>query len=360
VRRLAFVALPLIVTLAGAGCSRSNSPMEPTGTGSPSPGPTATSGATIRGSVEGSGALTVQVVGTSISSPVNASRQFLLSSVPPGDRQLRFSGSGIDAQLAVSDIQVNETIELAVIVSGSSARLAAESQAALPVNGRISSFSGTPAAFQFQIGDRLIKGDAATEFFGNTVFADIANGREAEVKGLPRTGFVYAIRLHVNVPDESEEDDDEEQDQSASIEGVLSSKTGSSPNLTLIVAGTTVFTNGGTVIRRRGDVLDPSVLQTGMTVHVEGVRAGNGSITARMVQIKDDEVGGVFEISGSMGGVHGTCPALEFVVNGYKFWSDGGTTFEPACSTFKSGNKINVTGIRQGDGRIKATRVQKQ
>ena len=296
--RLGFVALPLVVVLAAPGCSKSNSPMEPTSSASPSPGSTSATGATIRGSVDGSSSLTVQVVGTNISSPVSTSRQFLLSGVLTGDRQLHFIGSGVDAQLPVTDVQMNETIELAVIVSGSSARLAEESQAALPVNGRISAFIGTPAAFQFQIADRLIKGDAATEFFGNSLFADIQNGREAEVKGLQRSGFVYAVRLHVNVPDATPAPPAPDPEQSASIEGVLSAKSGVSPNLTLTVDGTTVFTNGGTVIRRRGDVLDPSVLQIGMTVHVEGVRAGNGSITARMVQIKDDEVGGVLEISG--------------------------------------------------------------
>jgi hypothetical protein len=357
VPRIGIVALPLLVTLVASGCSRSTAPTEPTSTSTPVSAAPSTPGATIRGSVEGSSGLTVQVLGTSVSSPVDASHQFLLAGVPPGDRQLRFSGSGVDAQLAVTGVQMNETIELAVIVSGTSAKLAPESQAALPVNGRISGFIGTPAAFQFQIGDRLIKGDAVTEFFGNTVFADIANGREAEVKGLPRTGFVYAIRLHVNVPDD---DDDDGPELPASIEGVLSAKAGASPNLTLTVSGTTVFTNGGTVIRRRGDVLDPSVLQIGMTVHVEGIRSANGSLTARMVQIKDDDTGGVFEISGSMGGVHGTCPAIEFVVNGYKIWTDGGTAFAPACSTFKSGNKINVKGIRQADGRFKATSVQLQ
>jgi hypothetical protein len=61
-----------------------------------------------------------------------------------------------------------------------------------------------------------------------------------------------------------------------------------------------------------------------------------------------------------MGGVHGTCPALNFVVNGFSVVTDNSTTFTPACSTFKSGNKVTVNGIRQADGSIKATSVSKQ
>ena len=65
-------------------------------------------------------------------------------------------------------------------------------------NGIVSAFSGNSTAFQFKIGDQLIKGDALTVFFGNSAFADLANGARVEVKGSLRDGFVYATRIHVN------------------------------------------------------------------------------------------------------------------------------------------------------------------
>jgi hypothetical protein len=68
----------------------------------------------------------------------------------------------------------------------------------LNINGDVSLFTGTRPAFQFNIGTRVIKGDANTEFFGNSEFADLANGKRVEVKGSQRDGFVYADRIKVN------------------------------------------------------------------------------------------------------------------------------------------------------------------
>ena len=68
----------------------------------------------------------------------------------------------------------------------------------LNINGDVTLFSGTSAAFQFNVGSRIVKGDANTEFIGNSVFADLANGKRVEVKGSQRDGFVYADRIKVN------------------------------------------------------------------------------------------------------------------------------------------------------------------
>ena len=68
----------------------------------------------------------------------------------------------------------------------------------LNINGDVSLFSGTIAAFQFNVGSRLVKGDANTEFFGNSAFSELANGKRVEVKGSQRDGFVYATRMKVN------------------------------------------------------------------------------------------------------------------------------------------------------------------
>ena len=68
----------------------------------------------------------------------------------------------------------------------------------LNINGDVSLFTGTSAAFQFNVGTRVIKGDANTEFFGNSAFADLANGKRVEVKGSQRDGYVYATRIKVS------------------------------------------------------------------------------------------------------------------------------------------------------------------
>jgi hypothetical protein len=66
------------------------------------------------------------------------------------------------------------------------------------LNGTVSAFTGTAAAFQFQVDGRLVKGDALTEFYGNSRFLDLVNGGKAEVKGSQRDGFVYAQRIHAH------------------------------------------------------------------------------------------------------------------------------------------------------------------
>ena len=222
------------------------------------------------------------------------------------------------------------------------------------VNGIVDEFSGNPTAFEFEIDGRLIKGDNTTEFFGNSVFADLDDGVRAEVKGLQRNGFVFAERIHVNT---EETPVPPGTGTSASIEGLLTAINGT----VLVVDGVTVRTDSSTVFRRGGDdsqkVTD---MDLNMTLHVVGDRQTDGSLDARMVQIKGDAVGGKFKITGSAGGVKGTCQVLSFGVNGYDIVTDATTTFLPtgSCASLKSGSKVTVTGIVQNGGTVKATSVQ--
>jgi len=66
------------------------------------------------------------------------------------------------------------------------------------VNGIVAHFIGTATAFQFDVDGRVVHGDTLTTFFGNSAFADLANGVRVEVHGSQRDGFVYATRIHVN------------------------------------------------------------------------------------------------------------------------------------------------------------------
>lgn len=76
-------------------------------------------------------------------------------------------------------------------------------QTQLPVNlnGTISGFSGSASSFAFDIDGRHVIGGSFTDFNGNSSFADMANGKRAEVKAEYRmtpTQGVYATRIHVN------------------------------------------------------------------------------------------------------------------------------------------------------------------
>ena len=228
------------------------------------------------------------------------------------------------------------------------------------VNGVLDTLTGTAAQFQFKIGSQVIKGDALTVFFGDgdrpDSFATLKEGSRVEVKGQMRDGYIYATRIHIN----GTSTDGSPQDTSASIHGTLNAISGSVPNLVLTVGTTTVRTSSSTEVKRRGDVQTLSTLKVGMSVHVVGVRASDGSLDARRIEINDDAPGGAFEIEGSAGGVKGTCPSLQFSVNGYSIVTNASTTFEgAACTALKSGDKVTVKGVSQADGSVTATTVKK-
>jgi hypothetical protein len=427
------------------------------GGGSKSPTAPSTSGggnmATISGSVRiGSpllaattgaafSGLVVTVVGTNITSGVDATDRFTLASVPPGDVELTFTGAGVNSSVRLAQVLPAQTVSLVVSVAGTAVSLDSEMRdtagaeqlegrvESLPpttasetltvagrtiktdstthfdqggaaktfadlligmrvhvegmasgndlrasliriqntntwipvtVNGVIDSLAGDATLFQFKIGSRLIKGDTLTTFFGNSAqsFSMLKDGVRVEVKGQQRDGYVYAERVHVNDGQDTGSDDSE-QDDSASIQGILTTIAGTKPALTLTVGGTTVRTSASTEVQRRGDVQTLDTLRTGQTLHVVGVRQSNGSIDARRIFIDDDPAGGEFEISGALGGLKGTCPAVSFGVNGFMITTSTATVFDGTpCSGLKSGTKVTVNGIKQTDGSVLATRVK--
>jgi hypothetical protein len=221
------------------------------------------------------------------------------------------------------------------------------------INGIIENFSGTPAAFQFEVDGILINGDLLTEFFGNTVFADLADGQTVEVKGLQKDGFVYATRIHV----ESEE---------IEFTGViLAPIAGTAPDLTFAVDSTTdreVTTTALTVVRRKSDTQSPAALQVGMTIAVTGKLLPDGSVIARRINIEGDAVGGEFQMTGPVGGLSGACPTRSFSINGFAIVTDLATVYAPAapgCTGLANGGVVKVEGIVQIGGTVLATTITK-
>jgi hypothetical protein len=379
---LACLALATLIAACGG-----SSPTEPSST--PPPAPATATGATITGQISNGGTTSglregvastratpvnsVAVVGTSLATSADAAGRFTLAGVPAGATQLRFTGPGTDATVSVGEVRAGESVTITVAVNGSAAAVLDDSRrpsgAPTPINGIARNLTGTPDRFEFTIDGRTIRGDTVTEFYGHPnmtrarVFEELNNTR-TEVKAWPRDGFWYAERLHVNTDDDApevdEDDDDPSQDSSASIEGTLTRMTGTRPTLVLTIANTTVRTSASTVVQRRGDTQDLSVLQIGMTIHVVGDRKSDGSLDARRLQIKDDATGAAFEIEGSVGGLKGTCPAVTFGVNGFDIATTSSTTFTPACAELKSGNKVRVRGVTQADGSVRATSVTRQ
>jgi hypothetical protein len=218
----------------------------------------------------------------------------------------------------------------------------------LNLNGVISGFSGTPADFQFTVNGTLVKGDSQTVFFGNTQFLELVDGATVVVKGSQRSGFVYATRIHVEAVD-------------TSVTGVITSKSGTAPDLTLVVAGKTVLTSSVTEVRRKSDVQSVSVLYVNQTVTVDGRLLANGTIVANKIHIEADAAGGYFEMTGNIGAMSGSCPTKTFQIAGYVIKTDAVTTFLPSgsCSSLSNGTQVQVKGVVQADLSVKADSVQK-
>jgi len=283
---------------------------------------------------------------------------------------------GNDAAKAFTDLAIGQRVHvkgtLGVDSIVADSILIQNTNVAIPVNvnGIVDQLSGTSASFEFLIDGRKIKGDTTTVFFGDTGllgFSALKNGARVEVKGEMRDGYVFAVRIHVNGSDTEEPP----QDESASVEGRLESIAGTKPALTLEIKSsgvtTIVTTTSSTEVRRRGDVQTLDALAVGQTVHAVGTRMADKSIVARMLQIKDDEPEGAFVIEGSLGGLKGTCPVINFGVNGYTVKTSAATTYYPAvpapgakCEDLKSGTKVEVEGKRQADGSVLAEKVTKK
>jgi hypothetical protein len=220
----------------------------------------------------------------------------------------------------------------------------------LNLNGVVSGFTGTRSAFQFTVNGQLIKGDAATEFFGNSDFLELVDGARVEVKGSQRDGHVYATRIHINVED-------------IEFTGTITAET--TPDLVFTIGGKTVKTSADTIVRRNGDEQTVSVLYVNQVVEVVGALLADGTVIARRISIVTDAPGGYFEMEGTMGGKSGTCPTLSFSVGGYQIATTGSgtpTVFDPAgsCASLSNGTKVLVKGTVQANLSVLATLVKKQ
>lgn len=247
----------------------------------------------------------------------------------------QMTGAGSTASLLAREVKIQNT----------------NTSTGLNLNGVISGFSGTATAFQFTVNGTTVKGDANTEFFGNSQFAELVNGALVEVKGSQRDGYVYATRIHI------------EREEIEFTAAIASIGPGTAPDLTLTIGAYQVKTSAATDVRRNGDTQDVTVLYVGQTVEVTGSLLPGNIVIARKIQIEADVVGGIFEMEGSVGGLSGTCPTISFSVSGYAITTTAvapATTFTPSCAALSNGTKVLVKGTFQAGLIVRASAVTKK
>lgn len=352
-----FSSLVVAATIvAVSACDKSN-PVAPAAASAAAPAAAQT--IQMKGVVQTIGNGSFTVAGQTVMT--NASTRFLLDG----------AAAGPSALVAGRHVDVEGTSTSTGAVMASSVSIESEQEAEHPVpdpqpepkpepeaelKGPVQNLTGSPASFQFQINGSLITGNGST-MFDRSQFTDLKNGAIVEVKGSSQAASILATRIHV------EEVNEPAPPQAPAIEteftGLLTSKTGTSPVFTLVVGGRTVHTTAATTFRRDGDSVDPNVLQTGMTLEVEGTQRADGSIDAGKITLEEAEDAEV-RVQGTVSGLTGVCPAIQFTVNGATVITTSSTDFRTSCGALQNTSTVEVRGLRLSNGNVSATRVEKK
>jgi hypothetical protein len=310
--RLTAVVVGLVTAVA---CNSSKSPSmpdaaQPSSTASPG---SSTSGAAISGLVSNGGSatgalmlmaaggmsgVTVTVPGAGLTATTGGTGRFSLTGVPAGQVTLQFTGAATGT-MSLDDVGEHDTIEIEVHVQ-----------------------NGTVADEQAQTG----------------------NGPQTQLEG-----------------------------KIVSVNGGAHS---------FVIGQITVMVPSTATIRHGDQTLTFSNLIAGARVHVKGSLTGS-TLTATRVEVQqsggpgpgngngnggnngngsnDDNDGNEVELTGTVAGLGGNCPAITFTAGGRSVGTTSNTQFKLACSSIANGTKVEVKGTSPTpSGVVTATRVDKE
>ena len=296
------VYVSLIAMALGTAACGSSSPSSPTQLSGSSTTPTTGNRATINGSITGAAlsalslgggsfaslvgpGIMVNVVGTDITAPVNPNGTFTLTNVPPGDIQLRFTGTGTDALLTVTGVNGGDELRITVEVSGSTATLKDVTRKDKLNKVEIEGAIASGACASFVVNGTTITTDAATEFSKGTC-ATVVPGALVQVKGSTLTdGTVRATRVAFKKelgddPDDDDDDGDGQGKNMLQLEGkVTAGGCGAFTvkNIAVTTDAATKFKNGRC-----------EEIAVGVMVHVKATSTGTGTALATEVNVQRD------------------------------------------------------------------------
>jgi hypothetical protein len=160
----------------------------------------ATAWSTTSSTTESRG-LTVTVVGTDITVAVSGSGKFVLTGVPGGNIQLRFSGQGVDATIAINGV-TSEHIQIVVTLNGSTVtidsmnRVQAENNA--EVEGVISSISHGDRSMKVNGFEIKVREAPIWNGSSRVGIDTLAVGQRVRIKGSWVHDYVVASEVVVN------------------------------------------------------------------------------------------------------------------------------------------------------------------
>jgi hypothetical protein len=328
-----------------SGSVRAGSPLLAASTGSAIPG------------------LVVTVVGTTISSGVDASDRFTLTGVPPGDIDLKFSGAGVDSTVRLSQVLPAQSVSLVVNVTGTAVVVDSEIRsagAAEELEGRVESLPPTTADESLVVAGRTVKTDTTTRFEqggATKTFADLQIGMRVHVEGTVSGSDLRASLIRIQntntwIPVE--------------INGVIDSLSGNATLFQFKIGSRLV--KGDTLTTFFGNSAQSfSMLKDGVRVEVKGQQR-DGYVYAERLHVNDADVtdDGQDEsasIQGVLTAIGGTKPALTLTVGGTTVRTSSTTEVQrrgdvQTLDALKVGQTLHVIGVRQADGSLDARRIQ--
>lgn len=305
--------------------------------------------------------VTVTVVGTDISVTLSGSGKFVLTNVPVGNIQLRFSGPGTDAVLTIHGV-TNEHVQLVVKLEGSSAKLESfnriQAGNTAQLEGLISSISYGDRSMR--VANVEVKVRDVPVRHGSTIvpFNDLVIGQRVHVKGTVQNNHVVAQEVTLQntgsstvpgTPSNNGSGSSDSDGPRVEFRGFLSGFSGTCPGVTFTVDGRTVTANASTSFRHG----PCDHLEEGTWVDVNAVRQGNGTLLAEKIEMKEREFTSLITSKG------GACPTLTLGVNGFTVKTYAWTAFETlACPGFVTNLRVEVKGTEHPNSVVKAIRLK--
>lgn len=370
------ICTTLVTAACGGKSSLPASPTSPTATTSPS-----ASAATISGTVQAAGAsslvadsmgsamtgVTVTVVGTSISSGVDAVGRFTLQNVPPGSVQLRISGAGTDATVSLNPVQAADVVDVVLVVGAAAATVDSEvrtSAGDAELEGRVEALPPTTPAATFKAAGRSVKTDSSTQFVQGSAtrsFADLQIGMRVHARG-GVSGDTFTATL-VEIQNTNTAIDVE-------VNGVIDSLSGTASSFQFNIGSRAVHGNASTVLTGNGDAAVPfSSLKNGVRVEVKGEQR-DGFVLATRIHV-DNESGddgdrgqdSSASIDGTLKSIGAAAPNLLLTVGTTTVHTSSATEVRrkgdvQTLGALMTGQTVHVEGTRRTDGSIDARKIE--
>ena len=333
-------------------------------------GASSSAGATISGRINGGsglasttgstgGGLTVTIVGTNNTAPVDSTGSFTLTNVPEGTLRLEFKGPGVSATVTIT-VNAQDQIQIAVTINGNTAQVESQHRSGrnrAEVEGRITEIDATARTIRVSGTLVSVPSTAAIRRGSQPLqFADLVVGDKVEAKGaIEGTGFVAS---------EVKIENDNRGQQLQERRGIVSALSGTCPTLTFTLGTLRITTTGSTYFKDGAC----ATVQNGMAVEVNGQPQADGSLVAMLVKQRDNDEDDDDDededdddearIEGTVSALSGTCPVISFTARNTSVTTTSATRFDDGCSAVVDGSRVEVRGIRQTNGSIVASRVK--